>query len=607
MIEPPPIPEEEAATVPAAPPPIHETERIAPPAAPPVWRGLFSPCMLLLCGMSLIAVAAEMETRWITGQPWSDALLVLDDDDEGIPPGAHEVYAYPLTMHTPSDGDTVRNLMRRAVAAFGKNDDLKGHDELALAVVMPVAEAAPLLASGRLPLPGAREALAGDMAPSGCFTLWDGDHTVRFEVVGRLKRAVSGFTNAYMIVDDPIIENSITPEDDVRWGWIVPDGWTRMDELRPWVGKNDPEVGGGGSKGEEAAPDDQGNDGDDAPDAAPMDPQSPDMNPAERPHLYAEPELAPLAPKASAAEDEKYAGVTVVQRQIRTPAVVFWTTLAGLILVAVGGYSLATRLCLCLSLSFAPGGVMGPLFREVGRRRTLWNALHAVLYIFFFYAMVGGFVFPEANYQVVQYVSGVFSSSGDLGYIGDAYASRDILRAALATFTNNYLVQTLVMTFLISLFGIPAGVLKTFGSFVLAGLALSPIWVDSASGYTFHSLTMAMEFEGYIIACFAVLVWTTIIFRTLIRSGSCRISFLRAVQVVASFVLATGVFGPLFAILGVLVWTVRVLGVLAENDERKPELANGVRVLGASVFASGMVLAVAALYEAATLILLVRG
>ncbi len=54
-------------------------------------------------------------------------------------------------------------------------------------------------------------------------------------------------------------------------------------------------------------------------------------------------------------------------------------------------------------------------------------------------------------------------------------------------------------------------------------------------------------------------------------------------------------------------WTVRVLGVLAENDERKPELANGVRVLGASVFASGMVLAVAALYEAATLILLVRG
>jgi len=121
-------------------------------------------------------------------------------------------------------------------------------------------------------------------------------------------------------------------------------------------------------------------------------------------------------------------------------------------------------------------------------------------------------------------------------------------------------VQTLVMTMLISMCGIPVGVLKTLGSFLLAGLALSPIWVDGASGYVFHSVTMAMEFEGYIIACFAMLVWT-----------------------------------------------VRVCRALTVPGGRLRELAGGVRVIFAAALASGVVLAVAALYEAATLILLVHG
>ena len=553
---PPPIPQEDAAAALAVPHSIPEAEQTFVPTAPPVRRGLFFPCLLLLCGMGLISVAASMEERWINGRPWSQALVVLDDDDE-IPPDALEAYAYPVAEHTKSQADTIQETMHYFAAAQGEGDAFKGVNETAIAVVMPVAEAAPLLASGRLPRPGAREALAGDLVPDGFFTLRDGDHTVRFEVVGRLRRTVSGFANAYMIIDDPVIEDSITPEDGVRWGWIVPDGWTRMDELRPWIGKNDPEVGGG-SEGEESMPGDPDTDGYDRPDAGPMDPDSPSMDPDERPHLLAEPELAPLAPKDSAGEDEKYADVTVVQRQIRTPANVFWTTLAGLMLVAAAGYSMATRLC--LRRGGARGTLLGPLFREVALRRGLWNGLHSLLYILFFYAMVGGFALPEANYQVIHYVTDIFSKSGDLSYVGDAYASHDILRAAMATFNNNYVQQTLVMTFLISLLGIPLGVLKTIGSFLLAGLALSPIWVDGASGYIFHSATMAMEFEGYIIACFAVLVWTIRVYRTLFVPGA-----------------------------------------------RMREFGDGIAVLFAAALASGMVLAVAALYESATLILLVRG
>ena len=555
---PPPIPQEDAAVAPIMPHSLPEPERIVVPAAQPVRRGLLYPCLLMLCGMALIALAASMEARWVDEKPWSQALLVLDDDDEDIPPGAFEAYAYPVAVHAPSDGDTVRELMRRFAEAEGKGTDFKGHDEIAVAVVMPIDEAAPLLDSGRLPRPGAHEALAGDLVPSGTFALRDGGQMVQYEVVGRLKPTVSGFINTYMIIDDPIIETSITPEEGVRWGWVSPDGWAHMDELRPWIGKNDPEVGGGGPGEGEYSPANPENDGDDAPDTGPMDPDSPDLAPDERPHLFAEPELTPLAPKDSAGEDEKYAGVTVVQRQIRTPANVFWTTLAGLMLVAAAGYSMATRLC--LRLGPARGTLLGPLFREVARRRGLWNGLHGLLYVLFFYAMLAGFLLPEANYEVIHYVTDVFSKSGDLGYIGDAYASRDILRAALATFDNNYVQQTLVMTFLLSLSGIPLGVLKTLGSFLLAGLALSPIWVDGASGYVFHSATMALEFEGYIIACFAVLVWTIRVYRTLTVSGG-----------------------------------------------RLREFGGGIAVLFAAALASGMVLAVAALYEATTLILLVRG
>ena len=579
---------------------------LSPPPMPSQ-RGLLYPCLLLLCGMALIAFAASMETGWITGQPWSMALLVLDDDDEGIPPNAYEVYAYPVVAHTPSPGDAVHDMMRRFADTEGEGEGggFKGNDETAIAVVMPVGEARPLLASGRLPRPGAREALAGDLVPDGFFTLRCGEDTVQFDVVGRLKGTVSGFTNSYLIIDDPAIEESITPDDDARPGWLVPDGWEHFEALRPWIGKNGPEVGGSESEDEVSVPDSEGDGGGDEPEMEPMDPKSPGTKPGERPHLYAEPELTPLSPKELDPKGEKYAGVTVVQRQIRVPARIFWTTLAGLILVALAGYSMATRLC--LRRSIVPGRLMGPLFREVARRHRLWGTLHALLYILFFYAMVTGFVIPEANYQVVQYVSGIFSKSGDLGYIGDAYASGDIVRAALATFNNNYIIQTLGMTMLVSLMGIPVGAIKTAGSFVLAGLALSPIWVDGASGYIFHSVTMAMEFEGYIIACFAVLVWTIHAYRALVRSASRTCRFLHGAQVLLYFLLATGIGGVFWLVVGVLAWAFRVLGVLAAHDWRTRELANGVRVLFAAALASGMVLAVAALYEAVTLIWLVRG
>mgnify|MGYP006991939201 CR=1 FL=1 len=529
------------------------------------------------------------------------ALLVLDDDDEEIPPGAYEVYAYPVIEHSPSEGDTIREMMRSFAEAEDGDEAFKGHDETAISVVMPMADAAPLLGSGRLPRPGAREALAGDLVADGYFTLRDGEHTVRFDVVGRLRRTVGGFTNAYMIIDDPAIEQSITPDDDARCGWLVPDGWEHVEVLRPWIGKNDAEAGGK-SRDKESNP---GGGVDREIEMGPTDPDFPDMEPEERPHLYAEPELTPLLPGKVNPKDEKYADVTIVERQIRVPADIFWTTLAGLILVAAAGYSFATRLC--LRTGSDSGGTLGPLFREVAQRQRLWNGLHALLYILFFYAVIAGFVLPEANYQVVQYVSGIFSKSGDLGYVGQAYASGDVVNAALATFNNNYVVQTLGMTFLVSLMGVPAGALKTAGSFMLAGLALSPIWVDGAQGYVFHSVTMAMEFEGYIIACFAVLVWTLCAYRALVRSAGRTATFLRGVQVLACFLLATGIYGVYLAVAGVLVWMLRFLGVLAAHDQRKHELAQGIRVLLAAAIASGLVLAVSAFYEAATLILLVRG
>jgi hypothetical protein len=91
-------------------------------------------------------------------------------------------------------------------------------------------------------------------------------------------------------------------------------------------------------------------------------------------------------------------------------------------------------------------------------------------------------------------------------------------------------------------------------SFLLIGGAMAPAWSGSAAMLMLHSITMVLELEAYILACFAITAW------------------------------------PLTLLAGI--WSRQFLD----------SLKRGVLMLLSAMVVTGVLLAVAALYEALTLI-----
>ena len=243
----------------------------------------------------------------------------------------------------------------------------------------------------------------------------------------------------------------------------------------------------------------------------------------------------------------------VVGGATRTSRAIAAGTVFGLIFVALGG-----ALIQITTLRWLWSRYRGPfpaMLGEVATRPWLLGLVHVLLYGAFFGTMLAAYEHPLANLSVGALVREEFTE-GSLDYIGAAYASRDVLRAAGATFWHNYLVATISLTILPSILMPFAGVLKNLVTFATVGFAMSPIWTGSASQLAVHSITMALELEAYVVASFAVAVWP--------------IRFVRG--------LVTG--------------------------ELSRELSQGLRVLAGGAAFVGVILAVAAFYEAATIILL---
>ncbi len=237
-----------------------------------------------------------------------------------------------------------------------------------------------------------------------------------------------------------------------------------------------------------------------------------------------------------------------IQAQSHCTHMVYW----GLILVAAGGALVHVGLFRWL----APRRlwVLGPAIRALSRRWGLFLAMHVALYGVFFGAMAAGMQNPLINFHLTRLLSSVFMEGG-LSYIGEAYASGRVFYAAGATFMNNYVVQTLGFTFGASLL-VPLGILKTAASMALVGFAMAPLWVGSAAGYTYHCVTMVLELEAYIAASTIVALW-----------------FWGCIMAVGE--------GPFFR-----------------------RMLRNVAMLGSAALLTGLMLALAALYEAATIILL---
>lgn len=227
-------------------------------------------------------------------------------------------------------------------------------------------------------------------------------------------------------------------------------------------------------------------------------------------------------------------------------------TFAGLILVAGAGSFLQVRF-LRYSASRTAGS-LGAVLRELDARPGLFASMHVLLYGVFFLMMLLAFAYPVANIRAALLVRDAFLK-GDLSYIGDAYASGDILRATAATFVQNYFVATILFTLLPSLVIPFVGVLKNLLSFAVVGFVMAPLWTGSAPQLAYHCITMTLEMEAYIVASFVVIVFPLRVFKGLTATG-------------------------------------------------RGEIFQGIRIVASGALLAGIMLAIAALYEATTLIIL---
>lgn len=252
-------------------------------------------------------------------------------------------------------------------------------------------------------------------------------------------------------------------------------------------------------------------------------------------------------PAAFAEEHDIEGGIAPTQ-----PAVIVLCMIA-LVSVATGGGLL--HWVVFVSRSRHATGIFAPMFRATAAHPRLVRVLHLMLYGGFFVMMAAPLAYPFANVIMQNYITHTFSQGG-LGYVGQAYQSGNIGLAAAATWVNNYLLQTVALTVISSLIIPLVGVLKTLVSFAMAGFGMTPIWSGMAGTLVFHSITMVLELEGYIFACVAVCVF----------------------------------------------WFDLVGGM--RSGEGRARIAGAFKVLGAGTALSGVMLAIAALYEATTLILL---
>lgn len=462
--EPPPLPE-------APPSPRLE---VLPAAAPGAHRRRIAQgLVLIVLSCAFLAYIGHVEEAWRDAVPWGHALARISKD--APPEGTRAARFRKMPQESlPEDSPLVKAVREvlggpdaASLEAEGNKQviDILGGNLAEMVILLPASpeELAQTLESGRLPTPGAPEALRGPLARMNSFQL-DGE---TFQVVGRLKQNVGGGAFAYFIPEEEgIAARHFTPGQGAQMGWFAPDART----LAP--GAFEKVLGG---KSDEATQEQEKPE-----DAAPK----PDANPTE-------PESNPFVEQPFA--------------QVPTRPAYVVGCLVALVLGAAGGYLLHAGLFRALAARRGSGAFR--VFHAVAAYPRLFLAMHLLLYGAFFFAMLRGALLPLNNIAVAQFVAGEFTSGG-LSYIGEAYASGHIGTATLATFYNNYYLQTLMLTFVASLVPVAFGIVKTLFSFVLTGFTMTPIWAGTAAGFSYHNITMVLELEAYIVACFFVALWT---------------------------------------------------------------------------------------------------
>jgi hypothetical protein len=233
------------------------------------------------------------------------------------------------------------------------------------------------------------------------------------------------------------------------------------------------------------------------------------------------------------------------------------TTILGLALMAVGGSGLQMLLLAWLSRRRVP--IVGAALQELGARPVLLATFHVAYYGLFFLMMWLMIYTPLTNLRIGGLLDQSFES-GLLGFVRQSYLAENVPLAAFATWLWNYGVATLALVFLptlVPVLGMLFGLFKTALSFAAVGCGISPLWLGIPKTLTYHSGTMVLELEAYIVTAFVIVVST-----------------------------------------GYFVMGVSTLGW----PEGKRRVLRGAKIFVGGALLVGIMLAIAALYEAATII-----
>lgn len=179
------------------------------------------PFLVTLGGIMVIAAAALLEERLQAGSPWRFALAARSGNapwDGTIP-----IQVRKLPAENFPEGGILKQIQSAGSSLEGV--DLSSLDlrESLVSVELPQEQWEALLDSGRIPVPGAREVLAGHLCRLDQFTI-NGE---TYAVAGRMKRATAGFAFAYLVPQAEGLSEVFTSEAGGSAGWMDPEGQLR--------------------------------------------------------------------------------------------------------------------------------------------------------------------------------------------------------------------------------------------------------------------------------------------------------------------------------------------------------------------------------------------
>ena len=178
----------------------------------------------------------------------------------------------------------------------------------------------------------------------------------------------------------------------------------------------------------------------------------------------------------------------------------------GVLLFLSGGSGLLIKSYMFAARRITNAWIGAPL-AEINRHWKLFSLMHAVYFGLFLIGMLVIYEAPLLQDFFLAVIGGqIESESGLLGVAGTAYESRNVAVAAVVTLLINFFAGSLLVITLPSVIVPGIGVLMAVFRATVWGIALAPSYMVLAGGMIFHSGTLLLEGEGYILASFFALL-----------------------------------------------------------------------------------------------------